>query len=151
MHRCVQLKFLEQNSICSDINLATDYYNYRYTSLENFTSFSETIIALQDIIRLGLTGFCGNVLAYFLCNYVFVPCDLTTGAPRPICMDSCRFVRTHCNTEFTYILQFASTIDYPVIDNCGNTLANLQVGFGFPCSSSSFEDNCNDILQGIRI
>ena len=147
--RCVQLKFLEQNSVCSNINLATEYYNYRYTSLENFTSFSETIITLEEIIRIGFTGFCGKFLTYFLCNYAFVPCDLTTGAPRPVCTDSCYFVRTYCESEFMLVLQFTSTIDYPVIDSCENTLAHLQVGFGFPCSSSSFEDNCIDLLQGM--
>ena len=119
--------------------------------MENFTLYSETIITLEDIIRLGFTGFCGKILTYFLCNYVFVPCDLTTGAPRPICTDSCYFVLTECQSEFSLVLQFTSTIDYPIIDNCENTLANLQVGFGFPCSSSSFEDNCIDMLQGIYL
>ena len=90
-------------------------------------------------------------MTYFLCNYVFVPCDLTTGAPRPVCTDSCYFVRTYCASQFMLVLEFTSTIDYPVIDSCENTLANLQVGFGFPCSSSSFEDNCIDLLRGIAI
>ena len=141
------MKFLNLNPICSGANLGTAYYNYRYTSLENLTSYSTTITTLQEFFRSGFSGFCETFLVYYLCNYVFVPCDLTTGAPRPICTNSCYFVHTRCNLEFMRVMQFASAFDYPIIDDCENTPANLQVGFGFPCSSSSFEDNCLD-LQG---
>ena len=146
--RCEQLNFLEQNPVCSGINLATNYYNFRYTSVDNFTSFSDTITTLEGIIRLGFNDFCGRILTYFLCNYVFVPCDLTTGGPRPICTDSCYFLLAHCEAQFMNVIQFTSTQNYPFMDNCENTLAHLQEGFGFPCSSSSFENNCINMMQG---
>jgi len=141
---------LEKNPVCAQFNLATDYYNYRYTILENFTSFSQTIEALEDVINSGVVGFCRIIFPYFLCNYAFVPCDLTTGAPRPICTDSCYFMRTLCFEDFKHAVDYANVIDYPLVDDCENTLANLQKGFGFPCSSSSFKDNCIDI-QGMSL
>jgi len=140
----VQLNILRESKICSAFNLATDYYNYGYTSLDNFTSYSLTLDASETLIRSGNDEFCEMYFLYYLCNYVFVPCDLTTGAPRPVCRDSCYLFRTRCTIIVNYILSFGRAVQYPVKDDCENTLAHIQE-FGFPCSSNYFKENCIDL------
>ena len=141
-HRCLQLDFLHQKA-CAQFTLATDFYIYRYTSYENFTEFAMTLDQLRSFVDF--SEFCEQFATYFICNYVFTPCDLTTGAPRPICTDTCYFFRTYCSDTYSSMIRFAAAVKYPIMDNCENTLAHLQLGYNFPCSSSSLQNDCIDI------
>jgi len=140
----VQLNVVRESKICSAFNLAIDYYNYGYTTLDNFTSYSSTLDTSEAFLLSSSDEFCEMYFIHYLCNYVFVPCDLTTGAPRPVCRDSCYFFRTRCPSELSYILTFARAVQYPIKDDCENTLAHIQE-FGFPCSSDDFKENCIDL------
>ena len=94
---------------------------------------------------LDFTQFCNLLTAYVICNYVFVPCDLFTGAPRPICTDSCYYYRIECGDTYNALLNVAVLVYSDVMDNCNNTLSHLQTSYDFPCSSNSLENNCIDL------
>ena len=141
--RCLQLNILNQSS-CAGFSLATDFYGYGYTSYENFTEIATSVEMYSPFLKLSYH--CHQFAAYFICNYAFIPCDLFTGAPRSICSDSCYYFRTRCNETYDDILLYGGIVAYPFIDNCENTLIHLQTTYGFPCSSSTFENNCIDVI-----
>ena len=138
----MQLDFLHQSG-CIDFSLATDLYGYGYTSYENLSDFAMNVEEYRHF--LDLKHFCHRFAAYFICNYVFVPCDLFTGAPRPICTESCYYFHTYCNETYRTIL-LIRTRSFTIMDNCDNTLVHLQTEYGFPCSSGSLKNNCIDLL-----
>ena len=84
---------------------------------------------------------CHLFAAYYFCNYVLIPCDLFSGAPRPICSDSCYYFTTECSS-----MVLANQVYPAFVNNCENTLSHLQTSYGFPCSSNSLKHNCIDLL-----
>ena len=139
----MQLNFLRQ-TICADYTFATDFYGYGYTSNENLTALAAIIESLKDFFEFSFL--CHRFAAYFICNYVFVPCDLFTGAPRSICTDSCNYLRRFCDDTYFTVVNVGS-LTFPIVDNCENTLIQLQTGYNFPCSSSSLGNDCIDLLS----
>ena len=139
--RCLKLNFLRQSG-CAEYSLATNFYGYGYTSHVNLTSFAAILESLRTFFDLSLI--CHQFAAYFICNYVFVPCDLFTGAPRSICSDSCYFLRQYCSATYFSVVMVGA-LRFPIVDNCENTLIHLQLGYNFPCSSSSLGNDCIDL------
>ena len=139
----MQLNFLRQSD-CADYTLATDFYGYGYTSYQNLTAFAVIIELLRT--SFDSSFLCHQFAAYFICNYVFVPCDLFTGAPRSICTDSCYYLRNYCNETYSIVVMVGA-LRFPIVDNCENTLIQLQMGYNFSCSSSSLENDCIDLLS----
>ena len=133
-----------RQSGCAEFSLASNFYGYEYTSYENLTEFAVVLESVSPIFDFAIT--CHRLAAYFICNYVFPPCDLFTGAPRSICTDSCYYLRDRCDREYFSMVSFAA-LRYPMVDNCENTLIHLQQGFNFPCSSSSLGNDCFDLLS----
>lgn len=131
-------------TICADFSLATDSYIYGYTSYENLTELVSIVQRFTPVIDFQFP--CTRFTTYFFCNYGFVPCDMTTGAPRAICTESCNFLRRHCGETYTQVLTFVDAFGYTIVDNCENTLVHLQKDFDFPCSSSSLQNECIDLL-----
>ena len=76
------------------------------------------------------------------CSIPFIPCNLTTGAPIPLCSNDCSSFESECYNEFSALSDFSEVYDYPFIQNCQNTLSHLNMYFNFPNSSSDFKDNC---------
>ena len=101
---------------------------------------SERLAPLLDTSHI-----CDHFGFSLLCNAIFVPCDLTTGMPRPICTDSCYYYRTHCSKDYSSAIRFAAALEYPLKDNCENTFSHLQLGFNFHCSSNSLQNSCIDL------
>ena len=134
-----------QQTICADFSVATDSYIYGYTSYENFTELIMIVQRFTPVVDLQFA--CTRLIAYFFCNYGFIPCDVTTGAPRAICTESCNFLHDHCGETFTQVVTFVDAFGYTIDYNCENTLSILQEGFGFPCSSSSLQTECIDLLS----
>ena len=131
--------------MCGNFSLATNVYSYGYTSYQNLSRiirFTERIRRVTDF-----SLFCNRFITYYLCNYVFIPCDLTTGGPRAICSISCYYLHVHCYERYFAALSFVASVGYPVNESCEDTLSHLQLGFGFPCSSSSLQNDCIDILS----
>ena len=81
----------------------------------------------------------------FLCNLIFIPCNLTTGTPRPLCSRSCFKFHSACTVEFDTILNIAGFLDIPFTDSCENTLNHINAGYGYPNSSNDFEDDCYEL------
>ena len=129
---------------CADFSLATDSYVYGYTSSENITGFNNNLDTFETYFDLSEN--CQLFGAYYFCNYGAIPCDLFTGAPRPICSDSCYYFTTECNSMYRTALLFIDQVYPAFVNNCDNTLSHLQTSYGFPCSSNSLEHNCIDLL-----
>ena len=72
---------------------------------------------------------------------------MTTGAPRAICTESCNFLRHHCSEAYTQLVTFVDAFGYNIKSSCENTFLFLQEEFGFPCSSSSLQNECVDLLS----
>ena len=143
LFRCLQLDFLRQG-FCSGFSLANNFYGYGYTSYANLSLFATLLEPLRVFFTDSLA--CTRLSAHFVCNYIFVPCDLFTGAPKPTCTDSCYFLRTHCDMSY-FLVVMISALRFPIMDNCENTLSHLQLGFNFPCSSSSLGSDCVDLTS----
>ena len=71
---------------------------------------------------------------------------MTTGAPRAICTESCDFFRHECSETYNQAVTLGNAFGYAVSDHCENTLIYLQDNFDFPCSSSSLQNECIDLL-----
>ena len=138
------MQFNFSENICADFSLATDSYVHEYTSSENLTGFTSN--ANIFVPYLYFSKHCQLFAAYYLCNYVGSPCDLFTGAPRPICSDSCYYLTTECSSIYYSALLYVNLVYPAFVDNCENTLSHLQTSYGFPCSSNSLEHNCIDLL-----
>ena len=146
MCRCIQLNSLD-NAICND-GFIQESHNviFDYTTEENFIEYIQTLDNLEELLRTsGEDQICQDVTAYFLCNYVFIPCNLTTGNPRPLCTVPCEYyVNERCANIFETIFRFSSIVDYPLMNDCPNTLSHLET-FGLSLESDSFADDCIDI------
>ena len=146
MCRCVQLNGLT-NSACARFSEASQNVIFDYTTNEQFNGYIETLDGLEELLLIANTDeVCRQAIGYIMCNYVFIPCNLTTGNPRPICTLPCDYyINVRCRVEFEEIFQFAPFIDYPFINNCPNTLSHLEE-FGFSLLSDNFADDCIDLV-----
>lgn len=93
---------------------------------------------------------CRNAAGYYICNIVFIPCDVMNGNPIPVCASSCtKFFRgERCRDTFATITRFSTIVGYPFRSDCDNTLSHLS-DFDVQLSASDYGDNCLDVA-GIR-
>ena len=119
---------------------------YRSTSEGNLTKYLNFLnLAIKYLDTLNLKE-CRLYGAFFIYHYLFVPCNVTTGTPRPLCSKSCYFYRNRCISDYSRILQYGAVIlktSFP--DDCENTFLFINRLFNFANSSKSFEDDCFDI------
>ena len=110
---------------------------------------AEFIVLIKQIpLLLDFTFFCTEFAVSLLCNAAFVPCDMTTGAPKAICSDSCYFLQNDCSENYNQLKIYADAFfRYPIPEDCDNTLIMLQENFSFPCSSSSLGNDCLDLFS----
>ena len=132
-----------QQTVCANYSLATDSYIYGYTSYNNLTEFAKLVLGIAPLIDFSY--FCAQFSLYFFCNFGFVPCDLTSGAPRAICTESCNYAAINCSSVYNQVVAFVKAFGYTVKEDCENTLNFIQ-DFGFTCSSSSLQNGCIDLL-----
>ena len=132
-------------TVCANFSLATDSYIYGYASRENITEFSRILERITPVIDFQF--FCTRFAAYYFCNYGFIPCDVTTGAPRAICAESCNYLHDHCSGTYLQVVTLGGVFGQTIKDNCENTLSHIQEDYGFPCSSSSLQNECIDLLS----
>lgn len=146
MYRCIQFDSLP-NGTCANFTQASSSVIFRYTDENNFMSYFEIVNGLETLLdNSAADEVCRRAVAYIVCNYVFIPCNLTTGNPRPICTQSCNYYFTsRCKEIFDTIVQFSTVIDYPFMNDCPNTLSHLEA-FEFFFLSDSFADDCIDII-----
>jgi len=141
------------DGICSQHLLATNGYLYNYTSAENFTSYDGLLSSLATYIPL-ISGTCLNDTSTFICNAVFVPCDLTTGEPRAICSSSCYRFSTLCEVEYDAFvagLAIAGIDQLDQLDLCADTLKLIKKGFGAKTTVKGVECGCIGIWTCIHV
>ena len=115
---------------------------FKYTSDMNFASLNTLVDQLEGLQKYKDVE-CYTGALQFSCNVLFIPCNLTTGTPRPICSDVCANFRHTCTDQFNVLVDLSSiTTLYPFIQNCENTLSHLNTGYGYPNLSSEFKDDC---------
>ena len=141
---CTQIKFSGENS-CSSYSLSLNHMTFKYTNAKNFSELLNLLQSVRILLRNSKTKDCEFPTGLFLCNTVFVPCNLTTGTPRPFCSSACSNFYSACNVEFNTISGFTKILNYPFMHNCKNTLHPLNIGYGYPNVSSDFEDDCLDL------
>ena len=120
---------------------------YKYTSEETFTTY----LKLLEYGGRAVHNYESNIdlceiyLALLVYNYAFVPCNLTSGTPRPLCSHSCYFARSNCSNSFNFVLKSANIFkEGSFVDDCENTLHFINEVHNFPNSSKYFEDDCID-------
>ena len=84
--------------------------------------------------------------AFFLYTNIFIPCNLTTGTPRPLCSKSCYFYRSNCYGDYSRLLKYGGAILMTSFsDDCENTFNIANTVFNFTKVSEDFKDDCLDI------
>ena len=145
MYSCIPLLQLDPSvKIYSEYSLAVNSMIYNYTSEKNITKFLKTLnLAVQYLPQLSKSE-CSFHGAVFVYNYIFVPCNLTVGTPRPLCSSACYVFRSSCEYEYTTIITYAKLLGIPLFDDCENTFHHINNLFHYPNSSKDFEDDCFD-------
>ena len=142
-YRCWKVDLIQQ-SLCVNFSLTVDDYIYRYTNYASLSTYVMLLHNFESIINPKYS--CTRFALYYFCNQLFPPCDFISGAPRAICTDSCHYFRTQCTTTYTQIATYLKAFGLIILDSCENTLEFLQKYFDFPCSSSSLQNGCIDLL-----
>ena len=125
---------------------------FKYTSDKNLSMLLDRLQSFRALLLDSrFRSACRFPTGLFFCNLFFIPCNLTTGTPRPICSRSCSQFFSACNTQFNVLLDFSRVINFPFMHNCENTLHHINMSFGYPNSSSDFEDDCLDLPGRIYI
>ena len=142
LYSCTQVEFSSGES-CSPYSLSMNHVIFKYKSEKSFFVLLDYLA--ESLFQHGSTRSCYIPTLIHLCNMVFIPCNLTTGTPRPLCQRSCFNYCSACNAEFTAISNAANFTTVPLMHNCENTLHHINTGYGYPNSSSDFEDDCYDL------
>ena len=118
---------------------------FKYTSDRNFSEFLNLLESVEVLLRNTVTRGCTPPTGVFLCNLIFIPCNLTTGTSRPLCSRSCSKFYSACTVEFDTIHNIAGFLGVPFSDSCENTLHHINMGYGYPNSSNDFEGDCYEL------
>ena len=117
---------------------------YKYTSKSNFSSYAQALkLATQYIPQLTSLSGCLHYAGLFVYNTIFIPCNLTTGSPRPLCSSDCKNFRYYCEYQYSTVITYANLFSIPISDNfCDNTLEHINELYNYPNSSKDFENDC---------
>ena len=117
---------------------------FKYTSESNFTNFVEAMKVAVKYLPHYSSSRCLFYGAIFVYNYAFIPCNLTTGTPRPLCSSTCQVFSDQCAHEYANILLYANLYGFILNEDCENTLHHIGKTFNYPNSSKDFENDCLD-------
>ena len=128
----------------SQLSLSLNGIVYKYTSKNNFSTFAQALkLATQYIPQLTSLSGCQRYAGLFVYNTIFIPCNLTTGSPRPFCSSDCYYFRRVCEYEYSTIITYANLFKIPLPnDYCNNTLQHINKLYNYPNSSKDFENDC---------
>ena len=125
---------------------------YKYTNEETFAYYLDLLeIYTKNIgdykIYIDVCDLCAALFAY---NQVLVPCNLTSGTPRPICSKSCYLFRSNCSRAFNAVIKLSRIlVRGSLVDNCENTFHFINTFGNFANSSKDFEEDCIDISGNV--
>lgn len=95
--------------------------------------------------------FCLNATLHFVCNYIFIPCDVLTGNPRLICSFVCEEYLSyykHCNSTFeTVIAAITTESNFRLQPDCNNPLKLLEEFDTTLPSSFVGNENCIELSE----
>jgi len=138
--RCVKEPIIDH---CSQYNVATNGYVYQFTSAANFSHLLNFVQSSFTLLQIqGIPNICQLALKLLLCNIAYMPCNLTTGTPKPLCSELCLYLRQNCSFQYKFSLKHVALRGYPMRDDCSNTLHHLKLWYGVQLSSNNFENDC---------
>ena len=114
---------------------------FNYANESHYKEIANNTNGIKTLLEL-VTEECRASGTLLGCSLIFIPCNLTTGAPIPLCSNDCFSYDSICENVFSNMVNFAKFYDYPFIQNCENTLSHLNTHINYPNSSSDFKDNC---------
>ena len=141
---CIPLQLNPEVQVYSEYSVSLNSMIYKYTSESNFTKFLDALVVAVEYLPQLSSTVCLSYSAFFVYNYIFIPCNLTTGSPRPLCSSACYFFRYYCEYQYTTIIAYANLLGISIYDDCENTFNHINVIFHYPNSSKDFEDDCID-------
>ena len=138
------------------LSLNSIIYIYKYTSERNFNQKISGLLEVNAIDNLNhFDEFFSSKCLYYsvIVIYIafFIPCNLTTGMPRPLCSNACNFFRDFCNAEYTIGIKYLRLLGIAISDYCENTLEHINKLFHYPISSKDFESNCIDFTGNVHV
>ena len=143
---CISLQQLDPEILLYDqYSLSLNTMIFRYTSESNITNYIETLKAAVNLIR-PFRSRCEFYGAVFVYNFAFIPCNLTTGTPRPVCSSACYTFRDQCEYQYSSIIIYSTLFGYTLRDNCENIFYHISDLYAYPNSSRDFENDCLDFL-----
>ena len=128
----------------SQLSLSLNGIVYKYTSKNNFSTYVQALkLGTQYLPQLTSLSGCQRYAGLFVYNTIFIPCNLTTGSPRPFCSSDCYYFRCVCEYEYSTIITYANLVKIPLSDDfCDNTLEHINKLYNYPNSSKDFENDC---------
>ena len=146
IYSCIPLQQLDPEiQIYSEYSLSLNNMIFKYTSESNFTKFLD---ALKVVAVTYLPQFPSSRCVFYgviiVINYVFVPCNLTTGTPQPLCSSSCNTFSYDCEYEYNTMITYANLLGIPLSDDCENTFHHINRVYNYPNTSKDFENDCFD-------
>ena len=90
-----------------------------------------------------------------VCNAGYIPCDMTTGEPRSLCVDSCKRYKEDCALIYNQtILQVALNNDLnpKAVDLCADTMIVHKIYLGNNFTNvTGTEPNCYNVQGNLCI
>ena len=130
--------------IYSDYSVSLNGMIFKYTSEKNLTSLLDILILAVRYIPQFSSSRCLFYGAVFVYNNLFIPCNLTTGTPRPLCSKACYSFSNDCEYEYNTIINYAHVAGIPIKNVCENTFTHINSLFNYPNSSKDYENDCYD-------
>ena len=134
---CTYLELDEEN-FCSPY---VSHMIFNYANESYFEMVANRIDQIKVVLDLSSEK-CRISARLLSCSVLFIPCNLTTGAPIPLCSNDCYSFDSICENEISTLVDIGKLNNFPMIKNCENTLSHLNTLINYPNSSSDFKDNC---------
>lgn len=120
---------------------------YKYTSERNLTKILRALEIAEAYNRKNLYKVSSSECLYYVVIVVvttgFIPCNLTSGTPKPLCSSDCYFFRQFCDDEYKLLITYAKLLGIPTSESyCENTFEAINKLFHFPNSSKDFQNDC---------
>ena len=138
------VKLNPEVQIYSDYDVSLNGMAFKYTSMKNFTKYLDNLIIAARYIPQFSSSSCLFYSAVFVYNHLFIPCNLTTGTPRPLCSKACYMFSNECEYEYTTMITYANLIGIPIENGCENAFGHINSIFNYPNTSKDYENDCYD-------
>lgn len=120
---------------------------YKYTSEANLTKILKAVeiaeVYNRDYLYKIFSSECQYYFVIVAVTTGFIPCNLTSGTPKPLCSSDCYFFRQFCDDEYKMFITYAKLFGILISENyCENTFEAINKLFHYPNSSEDFQNDC---------